>query len=850
MRKMLLGLILSCMMVFGFSNVTYAADTTAPEIVNANFVTTSTEKPGVIQLELDIVEEESGVARIEISLAGNTNSQSRSLSNFIYYTDQFSGKVIVDFEVPQNQASGIYYISEIRIYDNLGNFTKYFGVQFGYMKDGEYVTSDSFYIVEGEKTYLPSCDVDSQNPVIDENTKKCYMGNNAFVTILSNGDETAPLINHITVLTPDVAKGEDFRLKFNVTEEGSGVATIRIEFVTYQGKRDFTFSDTCENVNLLGGTTDIEASFSTSKSVEKVVGGEYYIREITIIDQEGNQRNYIHFSTYESPEYFQDDNGPYIADNANADNRCYIVGGQTIQLVGQGDEIAPLIKSITIHDKEVIKPSEMYITFDIVEEDEIQEINLSLYAIKDGEEMQTSMGLFVPSSDYKNISTGQHKLKFVVPALASSAEYYISNIRIRDTAGNETMYLNENMVGEKKNHYRMDEYGAYLYPDYDEETRCYIEDGATITIKDEFEVGLDSNLNNPNLLNQIQSMEKGKAAKILLVSNDMNQEYVCKKEVFDIIKGKDKTLIFYTDSYQWIFNGKDIVNETKDIALRINFETHQTFDVNNQVIAQENRIIFHDNGVLPGKANVRMIADYTRSMGETIYLYYKNEEDNQYELEEDSSIKRVDYSNSFWCYFDISHNSTFVISDQHLDKQNIDKNIKVNKIKLSGISKKIAAGKKIRLTAQITPSNAINQEVTWKSSNKKFATVSSRGVVTTKKEGAGKTVKISAVAQDGSGVKATYKITIMKNAVKSVKLKATKKTVKAGKTVAIKATVKTNGKNANKTLQWTTSNSKYATVTSKGKVKTKKAGKGKKVKITAMATDGTGKKATVTIKLK
>ena len=94
MRKMLLGLILSCMMVFGFSNVTYAADTTAPEIVNANFVTTSTEKPGVIQLELDIVEEESGVARIEISLAGNTNSQSRSLSNFIYYTDQFSGKVI------------------------------------------------------------------------------------------------------------------------------------------------------------------------------------------------------------------------------------------------------------------------------------------------------------------------------------------------------------------------------------------------------------------------------------------------------------------------------------------------------------------------------------------------------------------------------------------------------------------------------------------------------------------------------------------------------------------------------------------------------------------------------------
>lgn len=42
----------------------------------------------------------------------------------------------------------------------------------------------------------------------------------------------------------------------------------------------------------------------------------------------------------------------------------------------------------------------------------------------------------------------------------------------------------------------------------------------------------------------------------------------------------------------------------------------------------------------------------------------------------------------------------------------------------------------------------------------------------------------------------------------------------------------------------------YATVNSKGVVKTKKAGKGKTVKITAQATDGTGKKATVKIKIK
>ena len=55
---------------------------------------------------------------------------------------------------------------------------------------------------------------------------------------------------------------------------------------------------------------------------------------------------------------------------------------------------------------------------------------------------------------------------------------------------------------------------------------------------------------------------------------------------------------------------------------------------------------------------------------------------------------------------------------------------------------------------------------------------------------------------------------------------------------------------ANKKIKWTSSNTKYATVSSTGVVKTKKAGKGKKVKITAKATDGSGKKKSVTIRIK
>lgn len=175
---------------------------------------------------------------------------------------------------------------------------------------------------------------------------------------------------------------------------------------------------------------------------------------------------------------------------------------------------------------------------------------------------------------------------------------------------------------------------------------------------------------------------------------------------------------------------------------------------------------------------------------------------------------------------------------------------KVQKITVSGTSNKIAAGKSITLKADVKPTNASNKKLQWKSSNTKYATVTQKGKVTTKKAGAGKKVTITAYATDGSKVKGSYTIQIKKHAVSKISLKAKSSTVKAGKSVQVNATVKTTGKDVNKTLKWSCSNTKYATVNSKGKVVSKKAGKGKKITITAQSLDGTNKKASVTIKIK
>lgn len=169
-------------------------------------------------------------------------------------------------------------------------------------------------------------------------------------------------------------------------------------------------------------------------------------------------------------------------------------------------------------------------------------------------------------------------------------------------------------------------------------------------------------------------------------------------------------------------------------------------------------------------------------------------------------------------------------------------------ITLDSTSDTIIAGEKLALIATVLPENATNKTISWSSSNSNYATVDANGIVTTKLAGAGKTVTITARTMDGSNKESSFNLKIKPISVKKVKLSG-KKTVKAGKKITLKTTI-TPSNATNKSVKWTTSNKKYATVSQKGVVKTKKAGKGKTVKITATAKDGSKKKATFKIKIK
>ena len=174
--------------------------------------------------------------------------------------------------------------------------------------------------------------------------------------------------------------------------------------------------------------------------------------------------------------------------------------------------------------------------------------------------------------------------------------------------------------------------------------------------------------------------------------------------------------------------------------------------------------------------------------------------------------------------------------------------IKISKITVSG-QKSVNAGKKFRLKTSISPENAAKTDLSYKSSSTKYATVNSKGVVTTKTAGAGKTVTITITANDGSNVSATYTFKINPIKVTRINLTASKTSVKAGAKLKINAIIMPSNA-TDKSVTFKLSNTKYATINSKGVLTAKKAGKGKKVKVIATAKDGSKVKGSITIKIK
>lgn len=169
--------------------------------------------------------------------------------------------------------------------------------------------------------------------------------------------------------------------------------------------------------------------------------------------------------------------------------------------------------------------------------------------------------------------------------------------------------------------------------------------------------------------------------------------------------------------------------------------------------------------------------------------------------------------------------------------------VSVTSVTLNKTSTSIQVGGTETLTATVSPKDAANKKVTWKSSNAAIASVDANGKVTGVKAGE---ATITVTTEDG-GKTATCKVTVSDTEIKvtGVTLNKSETSLLVGGNETLTATVLPEGA-TNQNVTWKSDKPEIATVDANGKVTAVKAGE---ATITVTTEDG-GKTATCKVTVK
>lgn len=163
----------------------------------------------------------------------------------------------------------------------------------------------------------------------------------------------------------------------------------------------------------------------------------------------------------------------------------------------------------------------------------------------------------------------------------------------------------------------------------------------------------------------------------------------------------------------------------------------------------------------------------------------------------------------------------------------------VNSIKLSKNAATIEKGKTLKLSASVSPENALKTNTVWTSSNDSIVKVDTRGTLMAKKTG---TATVTCTAADGSGINSICKITVVQN-VLTITSKTKQLVLFEDETSKVSVSVLPLDA-TNKAVKWSSSDPYVASVDNSGTIVAKNAGE---TTITATTVDGGGKKATLKV---
>jgi hypothetical protein len=228
---------------------------------------------------------------------------------------------------------------------------------------------------------------------------------------------------------------------------------------------------------------------------------------------------------------------------------------------------------------------------------------------------------------------------FVVPATTEYGTYELVLVVLKDTAGNQTTYQNAESTN------------PVNFIDWDIKLTI---SGKTNTN----ELYYDNSLINDTSITEISA-----ASDKATITINTNTSTLVSSKVFMAIKGSNKTLIINNGANSWVFNGEDILYP-KDIDVSTSIIATIT-NLNSNVIGKGIILNYADNGILPGKALVRIKAtsQLIKKLGSLVNVYYYDEDTSK--LAKVAMNIRLTDDNYYEFY--INHNSKYVLTNKVVD---------------------------------------------------------------------------------------------------------------------------------------------------------------------------------------
>lgn len=445
--------------------------------------------------------------------------------------------------------------------------------------------------------------------------------NKIVLNVANAGDEDLkkPELLDVSISDSTVSASEKLTLYLEVSDDVSGVDYVQAVFVNDKNGREISASKSFYDEPLISGTVNLDINI---KNLEEA--GTFHLDRVALSDSHGRYAYYYTRQNGNFHDLFLPKEISFTVTNESS-----------------GDVTAPVLSKISIDGN-------------ITEVEAPKVLNLIVVANDDYSEIDYIQAHFVNKVTGREIDTRKLKddpceLVLEVTPYEPSGLFELEYVYLVDSMDNFVYYRNE-----------ADEDGLQL----PNELSFYVKN----TDESSEEGDIFTSTLNTNLSEDIKNMEDGKTAYISYGRND-----VLPAEVFEAIKGTNKTIVLESAGIQWIFNGQSITEENiKEINLNTMIEEDFSSDSEaSEELSREQKAIilsFEDNGPLPGPAKIRVKMDYAFQSyvgTENLYVYYYDNTNEKFEL----VGEKLTITDDEYLEFTITHNSDFVITSGPIKTQ-------------------------------------------------------------------------------------------------------------------------------------------------------------------------------------